>query len=161
MAQSGRPRTTRQLPGPPLDPEADVKSRRRARKWWWATGIIVVGLIVWVLATGGQADRGNEVTAPLDFCKAASRYEKTLERQFEDDGKLTPAEIDEQVALMQVVVDTAPRKVQADALTFFAALQRAQAKGKRVPVTDAEQEAAENVNRRYAQGCAVYKRDGL
>jgi len=154
-------KTTRQLPGPPLDPEADARSRKRARVWWWVTGVVVVGLVIWVLATGGEADRGNKITAPRDFCRAAAHFERVIERQHADGNELTPAEVSRQVVLMQVVVDTAPRKVRANSETFLAALQRAEAAGKQVQVTDAERAAAENVNRTYAQGCGVYKRDGI
>jgi len=152
------PKTTRQLPGPPLDPEADAKSRRRARKWWWATGILVVGVVLWVLATGGESDRGNKVTAPRDFCKAAAKYEKVAERQHANGKELTPADISEQVQLIAAVVDTAPRKVRPDAEIFLAALQRADAAGKEIEVNASEEAAVKNVNRTFAQGCAVYKR---
>jgi hypothetical protein len=149
---------TRELAGPPLDPAADAKSRRRARKWWWATGFIVVGLILWVLATGGESDRGNQITLPRDFCQAAGRYEKTAERQ-KADGHLTKQEISRQAELVVAVVDTAPPKLRADAETFLAALQKADAAGKQIEVSASEQAAVENVNRAYAQGCGVYKRD--
>ena len=149
---------TRELAGPPLDPEADATSRRRARKWWWATGLIVVGLVFWVLATGGESDRGNQITLPRDFCRAAGRYEKTAERQ-KADGHLTKHEISRQAELVVAVVDTAPRKLRADAETFLAALQKADAAGKQIEVSASEQAAVENVNRTYAQGCGVYKRD--
>ena len=147
------------LAGPPLDHEADATSRRRARKWWWATGLIVVGLILWMLATGGESDRGNQITLPRDFCKAAGKYEKTIERQHANGSELTGAEVARQVELMHAVVDTSPGKVRADAETFLAALQRADDAGKQIEVSKSEQAAIENVNRTYAQGCGVYKRD--
>jgi len=153
-------KTTRQRPGPPLDPEADAKSRRRARWWWWATGVVIVGLVLWVLTTGGESDRGNQITAPRDFCKAAGHFEKVIELQHADSNELTPAEVSRQVVLAQAIVETAPKNVRADAETFLAALQRAEAAGKQVRVSDAERAAAENVNRKYAQGCGVYARDG-
>jgi hypothetical protein len=155
------PKKTRVLPGPTLDPEADARSRKRARVWWWITGVVVVGLVVWVLTTGGESDRGNQITAPRDFCKAAARFEKVIERQHADGNELTPAEVRKQVELVEVVVDTAPRKVRADADTFLAALQRAEAAGKQIRVSDSERAAAENVNRSFAQGCGVYAREGI
>jgi hypothetical protein len=156
------PKKTRVLPGPTLDPEADARSRKRARVWWWITGVVVVGLVVWVLTTGGESDRGNQITAPRDFCKAADRYETTVERQHADSRQeLTRAEISRQVALAQAVVDTAPRKVLPDAETFLAALQRAEAAGKRIEATRAEKAAVESVNRAFAQGCGIYAREGL
>jgi hypothetical protein len=162
VANTGTTEGGRRLPGPPLDPEADARSRKRARKWWWATGIVVVGLVVWVLATGGESDRGNEITAPRDFCKASARFERTIERQHADArDRLTDQEVSRQVVLMQAIVDTAPRKVRADAETFLAALQRAEAKGNQIRVSDAEKDAAENVNRYFAQGCGIYAREGL
>src|SRR5262245_36010872 len=101
---------TREFLGPPLDPEAEVRSRRRARKWWWATGLVVVGLVLWVLVTGGESDRGNKITAPRDFCRASARYEKTIERQHADGNALTAADVTKQVDLVQAIVDTAPKK---------------------------------------------------
>jgi hypothetical protein len=115
-----------------------------------------------VLTTGGESDRGNQITAPRDFCKAADRYEKTVERQHVDGRQeLTRAEISRQVVLAQAVVDTAPRKVLPDAEAFLAALQRAEAAGKRIEATPAEQAAVESVNRAFAQGCGIYAREGL
>jgi len=143
-----------------LDPESDEKSRRRARWWWWATGIVVVGLVLWVLATGGESDRGNQITAPRDFCTAAGRYEKTVERQHEDgQDELSPAQIDRQVVLAQAIVDTAPRKVLPDAETFLSALRRAQDARKTIEGTPAEQAAVRSVNSAFAQGCGIYARD--
>src|SRR5262245_39206634 len=155
-------KTSRQLPGPPLDPEADARSRKRARVWWIITAVVVVGLLAWVLTTGGESDRGNEITAPRDFCRAADRYEKAVERQHADSqDRLTPEQISRQVALAQVVVDTAPNKVRADAETFLAVLQRAEAAGKEIEATPQERAAVENVNRHFAQGCGIYAREGL
>jgi len=153
-------KTSRELPGPPLSAEADARSRRRARKWWWATAIVVVGLVVWVLTSGGES-QGNKVTAPRPFCNAAQRYETAAERQ-NADGKLTPAEVARQVELVQTIVDTAPRKVHADAETFLAALREAETApaGEKVHVDSSVQGAIRNVNREFAQGCAVYARDG-
>jgi hypothetical protein len=152
----------RQLPGPPLDPEADERSRKRARVWWWITCLVVVGLVVWVLTTGGESDRGNEITAPRDFCKAAQQYEKVAERQHADSrAKLTPGEISRQVVLVEAIVDTAPRKVRADAETFLAALERAESAGKAIEARPDEEAALRRVNRYFAQGCGIYAREGL
>jgi hypothetical protein len=154
-------KTTRQLPGPPLDPEADARSRKRARVWWWITGVVVVGLVLWVLATGGESDRGNEITAPRDFCRAAGRYEKTLERHVAD-GRRTSAEYEREITLVEAVVATAPPKVHADAETFLAALREAQAQpNKKIDVDPSVKRAVDNVNRTFAQGCGIYAREGL
>ena len=161
MANTGTTEGGRRLPGPPLDPEADARSRKRARKWWGATGIVVVGLVVWVLATGGESDRGNEITAPRDFCKAAGRYEKTLERHSVD-GKRSPAEYAREIELVEAVVATAPPKVHADAETFLAALREAeQHPNRKVEVDPSVKRAVDNVNRYFAQGCGIYAREGL
>ena len=152
---------TRELPGPPLDPVADEKSRRRARKWWWATGIVVVALVVWVLSTGGESDPGNKITAPRDFCKAAGRYEKTVERHV-GDGRRTRAEYGREIALVEGIVATAPPKVHADAETFLAALREAEAHpNRKVEVDPSVKQAVDSVNRKFAQGCGIYARDGL
>jgi len=154
-------KTTRQRPGPPLDPEADAHSRRRARTWWWATGLVVVGLVLWVIATGGESDRGNKITEPRDFCRASARYEKTIERQHADGNELTAAEVSKQVQLVQAIVDTAPKKVRADAELFLAELQKAAANpdGKELQVDPSVKTSIDNVTRAYAQGCGVYARE--
>ena len=64
---------------------------------------------------------------PHDFCRATARYENLTERQVVNGGnKFTQREIDDQVERVQVIVDTAPRKIRADAETFLAALTRVQ-----------------------------------
>ena len=63
--------------------------------------------------------------------------------------------------LVEAIVDTAPRKVRADAETFLSGLQRAEAAGRTVEATPAEQAALKNVNRHFAQGCRVYAREGI
>jgi hypothetical protein len=140
---------------------ADERSRRRARVWWWATGIVVVGVVLWVLATGGESDPGNKITEPRDFCRASARYEKTIERQHADGNELTPAEVTKQVQLVQAIVDTAPKKVRADAELFLAELQKAEANpaGKELEVDPSVKKSIDNVTRVYAQGCGVYARD--
>lgn len=148
---------------PQLDPAADEASKRRARKWWWATGIVIVLLTVYVLRTGGES-ASSKVTLPHDFCRAAARYENLTERQVVKGGnKFTQREIDQQVERVREIVDTAPRKIRADAETFLAALERVQAnpklrnRGARPQVKT----AIDNVTRFANQGCGVYAREGL
>lgn len=147
----------------PHDAEADEKSKRRARKWWWATGIVVILLTVYVLRTGGES-ASNTVTLPHDFCRATARFENLTERQVVKGGnKFTQREIEDQVERVQVIVDTAPRKIRADAEAFLAALTRVQENpelrnhgaGPKVKA------AVDNVTRFANQGCGVYAREGL
>ena len=149
---------------PQLDATADEKSKRLARKWWWATGIVIVLLTVYVLRTGGES-ASSKVTLPPDFCRATARYEDLFERQVANGGgnKFTQREIDDQVERVQVIVDTAPRKIRADAETFLTAMVRVQTNpelrnhgaGPKV------KSALDNVARFANQGCGVYAREGL
>ena len=78
-------------------------------------------------------------------------------------NKFTQREIDRQVERVQVIVDTAPRKIRTDAETFLAAMVRVQANpelrnnggGPKVKT------AVDNVTRFANQGCGVYAREGL
>ena len=147
----------------PTDDPTDEASKRRARKWWWATGVVIVLLTVYVLTTGGES-ASNKVTLPRDFCRAAARYENEFERQVAEGGnKFTQREVDRQVEHVQNIVDTAPRKIQADAETFLAAMVRVQTnpelrnKGAGPKVKT----AVDNVTRFANQGCGVYAREGL
>jgi hypothetical protein len=149
--------------GPELDEAADAASRRRARKWWWATGIVVVLITVYVLTTGGES-ASSKVTLPRDFCRATARYEEEVERQVEEGGnRFTQREVERQVARVEEIVATAPRKIRADAEKFLTAMQRVEANpssrnrgaGPKIKTT------VDNVTRFANQGCGVYAREGL
>lgn len=142
----------------------EVASRRRARRWWWATGIVTVLITVWVFTSGRES--GGERTLPKDFCRAAARYEAEIERQAQE-----PAEgaaqrqryVERQVDRVQAVVDTAPRRIRGEAETFLTALRRVEADPSVADedVSQRVEDAVFDVNRFANQGCGVYAREGL
>jgi len=150
-------------PGAPdptaLDPAADAASRRRARIWVW----ILLGMVAIAIAVVSMIGRERETSvkpAPKAFCKAAKAYEKELDTQAEDNE----VDIAAQVELVQAIADTAPKDVKADADLFLSQMEKlrdapnAAARAKLQDDPDVKQ-AVDAVNRRWSQGCDVFKRD--
>jgi uncharacterized protein (UPF0147 family) len=100
--------------------------------------------------SGGSDDKPR-VNKP--FCDAAGRYEKELERQFEDNV----VDVDRQVEIVQDLADAAPKQIRAKAERFLDALQRVEEEPQ-LRDDPAVREAVEDVNRYAAQGCGVYDR---
>ena len=103
-----------------------------------------------MVAVGCGSEGGNSRTAPLAFCKAASRFDDRLSKG---------AKIDEQIRLVQGMVDTAPTKIRSDAQTFVDALRRV-GTDKSVRDDPNVKRAVDNVNRYAAQGCGFYESQG-
>ena len=106
----------------PLDPEADLRSRRRARRWWIAIGVIGLVLAVF-FAWIGQKSNPKLAPAPAPFCKAAKRYEAELQRQ----QIAYKRDLGRQITYVEDIAATAPKQVRADAETFLGALRSLQA----------------------------------
>jgi hypothetical protein len=104
-----------------------------------------------VLAVGcGSSEGGDSPTAPLAFCKAASRYDDRLSRG---------AKLGEQVRLVQGMVDAAPAKIRPDAQRFVDALRRVETDNS-VKDDPNVKRAVDNVNRFAAQACGFYEQQG-
>ena len=141
-----------------LDPAADVVSRRRARKWWWALGGFAFVVVLVLMYMGRQSDT-DIPPAPRAFCKAAAAYEDEIGRQ------QVAYEIDtaKQIQYVEDIAATAPRAVKADAELFLQSLRdveaapnaKARAKLQDNPVVE---QAVVNVNRYWNQGCGVFDR---
>ena len=139
----------------PLDPDSDLVSRRRARKWWIAVGILgLVGAIA--MAWAGQKSNPKLPPAPAPFCKAAKRYENELQIAYKRD-------LGRQITYVEDIAATAPKQVRADAETFLGALRSLQAapdqQAKQALKDDPDiKQAVVNVNRFWNQRCGVFDR---
>lgn len=159
MAAVARDRTEPVHDPTALDPEADQESRRRARIWLWSLiGLLVV--VVGAISVIGRQRETSVAKAPKAFCKAAKAYEKELDAQAAD----FDLNVARQIEKVQVIVDTAPKDVRADAQVFLEQLQKIDAapnQAARAKLQDDPdvKEAVDNVNRRWNQGCDVFKRD--
>ena len=142
----------------PLDPDSDLVSRRRARKWWIAVGILgLVGAIA--MAWAGQKSNPKLPPAPAPFCKAAKRYENELQRQ----QIAYKRDLGRQITYVEDIAATAPKQVRADAETFLGALRSLQAapdqQAKQALKDDPDiKQAVVNVNRFWNQRCGVFDR---
>jgi hypothetical protein len=112
----------------------------------WAAVPVVATLLV-----GACRSEGSDTPKPpRRFCDAASRYDDRVQRN---------AKLDEQIRLVQRMVETAPRKIKADAETFLDALRRSKTDPS-VKDDPKIKRAVDNVNRYAAQGCGFYQRPG-
>jgi hypothetical protein len=113
--------------------------------------IVVVGLLVGVLgACSGES--GSSLPRPSKaFCQAAYDFDTKAPKLI---GK-----IEEQTALVQKMAATAPKDVAADAQTYLEAMKRRAAGDKSVIDSPKIKGAVENVERRAANGCDLYKQD--
>jgi len=105
--------------------------------------------------TACSHDSGSSLPTPSKaFCVAAYTYD--------DRAPKLVGKIDQQLALVQKMADHAPTDIARDMSTFLDAMKR-RADGDTTVVDNAKiKNAVENVNRRAADGCELYKqnRDG-
>ena len=149
------------VPGDPegLSPEADAVSRRRARIWVW----ILLGMIAVAIAVVSYIGRQQEEAAkpaPKPFCKAAKAYERDIDTYGQNSAK----KVDLQIQRWEVLVETAPQSVKADAQLVLDTLREYEAapnqKARDALKDDPDfEDAVISVNRRWNQGCDVFKRD--
>lgn len=112
--------------------------------------VVVLGL----LAALSACSRGSEASLPTPskaFCQAAYDYDTNLPKLI---GK-----IHQQTELVQKLAEHAPKDIAADAQTYLDAMER-RSGGDTSVVDDPEiQAAVDNVNRRAATGCELYKQN--
>jgi hypothetical protein len=116
---------------------------------WLAASALVAAAAMSSACSG----RGDAPNAPLAFCKAAAEYDHRLSTK-------TDVPLRVQIRMVSDIVETAPRKVVADARTFLDALKTARTDPESVRDKPEIRRAVENVNRYAAQGCDFYARRG-
>jgi hypothetical protein len=113
--------------------------------------VVAVGILGLALAACSGDSSSSLPTPSKAFCKAAYDYDTNLPKLI---GK-----IDEQTALVQKLADNAPKDIAKDAQIYLDAMKR-RADGDTSVVDNPEiKTAVENVNRRAADGCGLYKQN--
>jgi hypothetical protein len=108
--------------------------------------------LVAVGAAACSRDSGSSLPVPSRaFCQAAYDYDTNLPKLI---GK-----VQKQTALVAKLAEHAPKDIAADAQTYLDAMER-RAQGDTSVVDNPKIETAvENVNRRAAEGCELYKQN--
>jgi hypothetical protein len=117
--------------------------------------VVAVGLLAVALAACSGDDNSSSLPVPSKaFCQAAYDFDTNAPKLI---GK-----IDEQTALVEKMADHAPKDIARDAQIYLDAMQRRADGDKTVVDNPKIKTAVENVNRRAADGCGLYKqnRDG-
>ena len=123
---------------------------RRSRR---AATVALAGILA-ATAASCSRDPGASLPTPKPaFCEAAWNYDHRVERN---------AKLAEQITIVAKIAHNAPKDIARDMSTFLDAMKR-RADGDTTVVDNAKiKNAVENVNRRAADGCELYKqnRDG-
>jgi hypothetical protein len=114
----------------------------------------LVGAVLVLAAITVACSEEAKPTANRAFCTAADNYNNELVRG-QKKGK---ADLDRQIPLVEKLVQTAPKKIKADADAFLAAMRRLRTDPS-VKGDPAVQKVVDNVNRFANQACNVYQRD--
>ncbi len=112
--------------------------------------VVVIGLLAALTACSGDSEKSLP-TPSKAFCQAAYDYDTNLPKLI---GK-----IQQQTALVQKLAEHAPKDIAADAQTYLEAMQRRANGDKSVVDNPKIQTAVDNVNRRAADGCQLYKQN--
>ena len=114
--------------------------------------VVALGLLGLALtACSGESDQSSLPTPSKAFCQAAYDYDTNLPKLI---GK-----IDQQTALVQKLADHAPKDIAKDAQIYLDAMKRRAEGDKSVVDNPRIKTAVENVNRRAADGCQLYKQN--
>jgi hypothetical protein len=112
---------------------------------------VALGLLATALTACSRDSESSLPTPSKAFCQAAYDYDTNLPKLI---GK-----IQKQTDLVAKLADTAPKDIEKDAQTYLDAMQR-RASGDKSVVDDPKiKVAVENVNRRAADGCKLYKQN--
>ncbi len=113
--------------------------------------VVALGLVAAALTA---CSRDSESSLPMPskaFCQAAYDYDTNLPKLI---GK-----INQQTDLVAKLAEHAPKDIAADAQTYLDAMKRRAAGDTSVVDNPKIQTAVDNVNRRAADGCELYKQN--
>jgi hypothetical protein len=113
--------------------------------------VVALGLLAAALAACSGDSEKSLPTPSKAFCQAAYDYDTNLPKLI---GKIR-----QQTALVQRLADHAPKDIAADAKTYLDAMERRAEGDKSVVDNPKIQAAVDNVNRRAASGCELYKQN--
>jgi len=116
--------------------------------------VVALALLAAALTACSRDTESSLPTPSKAFCQAAYDYDTNLPKLI---GKPR-----QQTALVAKLAEHAPKDIAADAQTYLDAMERATDGDKTVVDNPKIQTAVDNVNRRAAEGCELYKqnRDG-
>ena len=116
-----------------------------------AAPLLVAAVTVALGLTACARDESSSLPRPSKpFCEAAHRYDVRVEQA---------APIGEQIQIVQRMADHAPKDIAKDTATFLDALER-RAQGDMSVVDNAKiRDAVDNVNRRAANGCELFRQE--
>jgi hypothetical protein len=113
--------------------------------------LLLVAALLGAGTIGCGRDSGSSLPRPSKpFCEAAHRYDVRVEKH---------ASLGEQIRIVQKMADHAPQDIARDADTFLDALERRRDGDTSVVDNPKIEKAVNNVNRRAAIGCGLYKQD--
>ena len=113
---------------------------------------MLVAAVLMALGLGAcTRDESSSLPRPSKpFCEAAHRYDVRVEKA---------APIGEQIQIVQQMANHAPKDIAKDTETFLDALQRRAQGDKSVVDNKNIEKAVDNVNRRAANGCELFRRE--
>jgi len=113
--------------------------------------VVALGLLAAALTACSRDTESSLPTPSKAFCQAAYDYDTNLPKLI---GKPR-----QQTALVAKLAEHAPKDIAADAQTYLDAMERATDGDKTVVDNPKIQTAVDNVNRRAAEGCELYKQN--
>ena len=113
--------------------------------------VVALGLLAAALTACSRDTESSLPTPSKAFCQAAYDYDTNLPKLI---GKPR-----QQTALVAKLAEHAPKDIAADAQTYLDAMKRRAAGDTSVVDNPRIKTAVENVNRRAADGCELYKQN--
>ena len=113
--------------------------------------VVALALLAAALTACSRDTESSLPTPSKAFCQAAYDYDTNLPKLI---GKPR-----QQTALVAKLAEHAPKDIAADAQTYLDAMERATDGDKTVVDNPKIQTAVDNVNRRAAEGCELYKQN--